>query len=73
MDHVSSRVTLVTLAVTIGCTDDCESRCYNEYIDCTKTAQTTDERAACQQAFHTCYWSCPKTIPQPQYDDPPDE
>jgi hypothetical protein len=73
MDHVSSRVTLRTLALMIGCAEDCEYRCYSEAIDCIRAAQTTDEREICKHAYRDCYWSCPKTMPPQQYGDQPDE
>jgi hypothetical protein len=73
MDHVSSRVTMLTLALSVGCAKDCENHCYSEAIECIQHAQSTDERELCKQTFHDCYWRCPKRTPSPEWLDLPDE
>jgi hypothetical protein len=73
MDHVSYCVTVLALALTIGCEVECKNDCHRRYTDCTRSAQTTDQRQACELAFNACYTRCPQGPQQPQWDNRRDE
>jgi hypothetical protein len=61
------------IVLVVGCEQPCKDACQRKFAECTKTAQTDEQRSICNQSASACLNKCPQGPQEPQYEVPPDD